>query len=94
MRPFALWPHLEVRTAAYSPNCFAVIKCSPYKNYSSADIALLEDPAKRQLYIEVHASCIAPRWREIATILSTKSALMEQPPPSFLDGGFPADGVD
>jgi hypothetical protein len=70
------------------------IKGSPYKKYSPADIALLEDPAKRQLYIEAHASCIAPRYREVAAILSFKSALMENPPPSYLDGAFPADGVD
>jgi hypothetical protein len=35
-----------------------------------------------------------PRYRDVATILSTKSALMEPPPPSFLDGMHPADGVD
>ena len=93
-RPFALWPHLEVHTRDWSPKLLAAIKGSPYKKYSPADIALLEDPAKRQLYIDAHAGCIAPRWREITTILSTKSALMEQPPPSYLDGVYPADGVD
>ena len=56
--------------------------------------ALLEDPAKRQLYIEAHASCIAPRYREIAAILSAKTALMEPPPPSYLDGVYPADAID
>ena len=55
---------------------------------------LLEDPAKRQVYIEAHAGCIAPRHREIAAILATKSALIENPPASYLDGVFPADGVD
>ena len=58
------------------------------------DIALLEDQAKRQLYIEAHTSCIAPRYREVAAILSTKSALMEPPPASYLDGVFTADGVN
>jgi hypothetical protein len=67
---------------------------SPYKKYSPADIALLEDPAKRQLYIEAYTGCIAPRYREVAVTLSTKSALMEQPPPSYLDGVHPADGVN
>jgi hypothetical protein len=94
VRPFALWPHVEVQTNDYSSKFFAALKGSPYKKYSPADIALLEDPAKRQLYIEAHTSCIAPRWREVAVILSTKSALMELPPPSYLDGVYPADGVD
>ena len=57
-------------------------------------IALLEDPATRQIYIEAHASCIAPRYREVAAILATKSALMENPPPSYLDGVYPIDGVN
>ena len=42
--------------------------------------------------MEAHASCITSRWREVAAILSTKSALMEPPPASFFDGVFP-DGV-
>jgi len=94
VRPFALWPHLEVHTRDYSPAWYAALKGSPYKKYSPADLALLEDPAKRQVYIEAHASCIAPRWREAVAILTTKSALMEPPPPSYLDGVFPADVTD
>jgi hypothetical protein len=94
VRPFALWPRLEVVTRDWSPTWFAALKGSPYTKYSPADIALLEDPAKRQLYMEAHASCIAPRWREVAAILSAKTALMEPPPPSYLDGVYPADGVN
>jgi hypothetical protein len=94
VRPFALWPHLETWTRDFGPKKFAALKGSPYKKYSPADIALLEDPAKRQLYIEAHTSCIAPRYREVAAILSTKSALMEPPPSSYLDAAYPADGVD
>jgi hypothetical protein len=93
VRPFALWPHHEVYTRDYSPKLLAAMKGSPYKKYSPADIALLEDPAKRQVYMEAHAGCIAPRYREVAAILSTKSALMEPPPASYLDGVYPADGV-
>ena len=85
---------MEVWTRDWSPKMLATLKGSPYKKYSPADLALLEDPAKRQIYIEAHASCIAPRWREVAAILSTKSALMENPPPSYLDGVYPADGID
>jgi hypothetical protein len=92
VRPFALSPHIEVLNRDRSPMYFAALKGSPYKKYSPADIALLEDPAKRQVYIEAHAGCIAPRYRELAAILSTKSALMEPPPASYLDGVFP-DGV-
>jgi hypothetical protein len=88
-RPFALWPHLEVITRDYGPKWFAALRGSPYKKSSPADIALLEDPDKRQIYTEAHTSCIAPRWRDVATILSTKSALMELPPTSYLDGAFP-----
>jgi hypothetical protein len=94
VRVFALWPHLEAHTRDYSAKFFAAMKGSPYKKYSPADIALLEDPAKRALYIEAHTGCIAPRWREVAAILATKSALMENPPPSSLDGALPADGVN
>ena len=47
VRPLALWPHLEVWTRDYSPKLLAALKGSPYKKYSPADIALLEDPAKR-----------------------------------------------
>jgi hypothetical protein len=94
VRPFALWPHIEVHIRDYSPKTLAALKGSPYKKYSPADLALLEDPAKRQVYIEAHTGCIAPRYREIAAILSTKSALMEPPPPSYLDGLYPADGID
>jgi hypothetical protein len=36
-----------------SSKWFAALKGSPYKKYSPADLALLEDPAKRQIYIEV-----------------------------------------
>ena len=94
VRPFGLWPHIEVFTRDYSPKMLAALKGSPYKKYSQADLALLEDPAKRRVYIEAHASCIAPRYRDVAAILSTKSALIENPPPTYLDGVHPADGVN
>jgi hypothetical protein len=94
VRPFMLWPHLEVLTRAYGPTFSAAMKGSPYNKYSPATIALLEDPDKRQLYMEAHTSCIAPRYRDVATILAAKSALMEPPPPSYLDGAFPAGVAD
>jgi hypothetical protein len=92
VRPFALWPHVEGLSRDYSPTFLAKMKGSPYKKYSPADISLLEDPAKRQLYIEAHTSSIVPRYRDVAAILSTKSALIENPPPSHLNGVFP-EGV-
>jgi hypothetical protein len=73
VRPFALWPHVEVHTRDYSPETNVVRKGSPYKKYSPADIALLEEPSKRQIYIEAHTDCIAPRYRDAAAILATKS---------------------
>jgi hypothetical protein len=92
IRPFALWPHIEVINRNPSRAQFAILQGSPYNKYSPADIALLEDPVKRQLYIEAYTGCIAPRYRDMAAIVETKSALMENPPPSDLDGVFP-DGV-
>jgi hypothetical protein len=92
--PLALWPHIELWNRDFGPKWLAALKGSPYRKYSPSDIALLEDPAKRQVYIEAHTDCIVPRYREVATILSTKSTLMETPPASYLDGVFPADGVD
>jgi hypothetical protein len=92
VRPFALWPHVEVWSRDFSPKMIAASKGSPYKKYSPADIALLEDPAKRQIYIEAYASCIAPHYREVAAILSTKGHLIQRPPAAILDAQFP-DGV-
>jgi hypothetical protein len=94
VRPFSLWPHIEVFSRDYIPKTTVARKGSPYKKYSPADLALLEDPTKRQIYIDAHIGCLAPRYREVAAILSTKSALMEPPLLSYLDGVFPADGVD
>ena len=94
VRPFALWPHVEVwnRDHGSNPTFLKTFKGSPYSKYSPADIALLEDPAKRQLYIEAHAGCAAPSYREVATILATKGHLLQRPPPALLDRIFP-DGI-
>jgi hypothetical protein len=92
VRPFSLWPHLEVLTRERGLGFKE--QGLPYKKYSPADIALLEDPIKRQVYIDAHTGCIAPRYRDVAAILSTESALMEPPPPSFLDGMYPHDVAD
>jgi hypothetical protein len=43
-----------------SPKWFAALQGSPYKKYSLANLALLEDPAKRQIYIEVHTTTATP----------------------------------
>jgi len=87
VRPFALWPHIEVwnRDFGGNPTLLKTTKGSPCKKYSPTDIALLEDPAKRQIYIEAQAGCIAPRYREVAAILESRSALMENPPPPYLE---------
>ena len=37
-----------------------------------------------------YTGCIAPLYREVAALLSTKSALMEPSPASYLDGVYPA----
>jgi hypothetical protein len=93
-RPFVLWPHLEARNREPTPKMLAVLKGSPYHKYSPADIALLDDPVKREIYMEAHVGCMAPRWREVAMILSTKSALMEPPSPVYVDGLFPNGMAD
>ena len=67
VRPFALWPHLEAYTRDWSPKVLTAMKGSPYKKYSPTDIALLEDPAKRQLCIEAHAGCIAAPYGKRAS---------------------------
>jgi hypothetical protein len=94
VRPFRLWPHIEVmdRDLAVNRNLLNTFKGSVYSKYSPAEIALLEDPAKRQIYIEAYTGCMAPCYREVATILTTKGHLLQRPPPTFLDGIFP-DGV-
>jgi hypothetical protein len=50
VRPFELWPHLEVWNRAIfgTPGHLKGMRGSPYQKFSPADIALLEDPAKRQ----------------------------------------------
>ena len=87
MRPFKLWPHIEVwnRGTFGSGAHIKTFQGSPYSKFSPADIALLEDPAKRQIYIEAHTGCMAPCWREVATILATKAHLLQRPPAAFLD---------
>jgi hypothetical protein len=94
VRQSTLWPHIEVwcRDFGGNPTMLKTMKGSAYKKYSPADIALLEDPAKRQIYIEAHTGCIAPCWREVATILATKGHLLEDPPATLLDRIFP-DGI-
>jgi hypothetical protein len=82
VRPFALWPHVEVWTRDWGSKMAKTFKGSPYKKVSPGDMALLEDPAKRQIYIEAHTDCMAPCYREVATILSTKGHLLERPPPT------------
>jgi hypothetical protein len=42
-----MWPHLEVYSRDLCPTMLAVEKGPPYKKYSPADIALLEDLGKR-----------------------------------------------
>jgi hypothetical protein len=54
VRPFQLWPHVEVCSHNYTKNSklLAAFKGSPYRKYSPRDIALLEDSAKREIYID------------------------------------------
>ena len=40
---------------------------------------LVDDPSKRGVYTDAHTSCLIPRWRDAATIISTKSALFDIP---------------
>jgi hypothetical protein len=35
---------------------------------------LADDPSKRGVYTDAHTSCLIPRWRDAATIISSKSA--------------------
>ena len=40
---------------------------------------LADDPSKRSVYTDAYTSCLIPRWRDAATIISTKSALFDIP---------------
>jgi hypothetical protein len=47
---------------------------------------LLEDDlTKRAIYTDAHTSCMVPRWRDMAAIITTKTALIEVPPPESLN---------
>jgi hypothetical protein len=89
-RPFPRWPHIEVVDRSATGATYAAVAGKPYDKYSPIDMQLLEDVTKRQLYIEAHTSCMAPCWRKIARILSTKSSLLESPPVTYLNKMFPA----
>jgi hypothetical protein len=45
---------------------------------------LADDPTKRAIYTDAHSSGMVPRWRDMATIITTKIALIEAPPPESL----------
>jgi hypothetical protein len=96
VRPFKLWPHIQVRNLDWSaqPAMVRTMKGSPYNKFGPRDIALLEDPTKRQIYIEAHTGCMVPCWREAASILATKGHLLERPPSALLDGIFPHGVAD
>ena len=93
VQPFKMWPHLEVFSHNYgdNPKMLAAFKGSHYRKYSPRDIALLEDPVKREVYIDAHTSCMVPCWREVATIFVMKGHLLPRPPLAHLDSVFPGD---
>jgi hypothetical protein len=41
---------------------------------------LADDSTKRTIYTDAHTSCMVPRWRDMATIITTKLALIDLPP--------------
>ena len=45
---------------------------------------LADDSIKRAVYTDAHTSGMTPRWRDIATIITTKTALIEAPRPESL----------
>jgi hypothetical protein len=45
---------------------------------------LADDPTKRAIYTDAHTSGMVPRWRDIAAMITTKTALIELPPPESL----------
>ena len=48
---------------------------------------LADDSSKRGVYTDAHTSCLIPRWRDAATIISTKSALFDIPAVAVDEGG-------
>jgi hypothetical protein len=65
-----------------------------YKKYSAAGMVLLEDPARRHLYIEAHTSCIGPVYRTICEYLSTQQHLVEKLKADLLNKLFRGDVAD
>ena len=45
---------------------------------------LTDDPTKRTIYTDAHTSGMVPHWRDMAAIITTKTALIEAPPPESL----------
>ena len=45
---------------------------------------LADDPTKRAIYTDAYTSGMIPRYRDIAAITTTKTALIEVPPPESL----------
>jgi hypothetical protein len=45
---------------------------------------LADDPTKRAIYTDAHTCGMVPRWRDMAAISTTKTALIEPPPPESL----------
>ena len=45
---------------------------------------LADDPTKRAIYTDAHTCGMVPRWRDMAAIITTKTALIEPPPPESL----------
>ena len=43
------------------------------------------------MYTDAHTSGMIPRWRDMAVIITTKTALIEAPPPESLAAAFPAE---
>ena len=89
-----LWPHTEVHTRDHSPAVYAALSDSgtPWLKFSPADLHAIEEPSKREVYMDAFAGVIIPNWSAVAAIIKDHMALIETPPPDSLAKFFP--GLD
>lgn len=90
-----LYPHLEVFMRDLPRELFAHQResrgATAWRKWSPGDLQLLaDDTSKRDVYTDAYSSGMVPRWRDMAAIIRTKTALIEAPPPESLATANPA----
>jgi hypothetical protein len=91
---FLLQPDLEIVDFEDPRSRQALFK-NPYMVYSAEDLAVLEDSAKRERFVEIYRDCLCPRYREFAEAKSAYGHLLDEPPVAAYQmfGGMPWSGL-